>query len=143
MAALPPAKENLLDFTDEMMEDLYQMAYHQYTTQKIPEAIELFQQLMTLNPKSYKFALGMASCKHQLKSYDDAINYYLIAMVNDQENPTPAYFALECCLDLKDWTGAKFFVDKTLELCGNKEEFTLLKNQASLLKKGIDQHAVD
>lgn len=127
-------------FTDEMMEDLYQMAYHLYNTQKLKDALDIFRYLTAMDFKSYKYPFGCAACCHQMKDYKAATAWYIVALVNDPANPTPAYYAMLCNVESKQWPSAKFFCEKTIELAADKEEFKNMKEQAMMLKSGIEKN---
>jgi type III secretion system low calcium response chaperone LcrH/SycD len=126
-------------YTDEMMEDLYQMAYHLYNTHQLKESLEIFRYLTAIDFKSYKYAFGTAACCHQMKDYKAASAWYTVSMVDDPANPTPAYFALQCNVEMEHWQAAKFFCDKTIELAADKAEFKALKEQATILKPAIEK----
>lgn len=126
-------------FTDEMMEDLYQMAYHFYNSHKPKEALEIFRYLTAMDFKAYKYAFGSAACCHQMKDYKAASAWYTVALVDDPSNPMPAYFAMQCNVEMGQWPAAKFFCEKTIELAAEKEEFKNIKEQAMMLKSGIEK----
>jgi type III secretion system low calcium response chaperone LcrH/SycD len=133
--------KDALNFSDEMMEDLYQMAHHLYNTHKLKESLEIFRYLTSIDFKSYRYAFGSAACCHQMKDYKAATAWYTVALVNDPANPMPAYFAMQCNIELEQWGAAKFFCKKTIELAADKEEFKDAKEQAMMLKPGIEKKA--
>jgi type III secretion system low calcium response chaperone LcrH/SycD len=131
--------KDALEFTDQMMEDLYQMAYHLYNSGKIGQALDIFRHLMILDFKSYRYAFGAGACCHQLEDYPTAIIAYTTAFLNDLPNPTPLYYGADCWMELGEWEAANDFYEKVILIAGNKPEYAAMKENAKLTKKGLQK----
>lgn len=129
--------KDALEFTDQMMEDLYQMAYHLYNSGKFGQALDIFRHLMILDFKSYRYALGTAACCHQMEDYPAALLAYTTAFLNEVNNPVPLYHGAECLMELEEWKTADNFCEKVILIAGDRPEYAHMKESAKMLRKGL------
>jgi len=125
--------KEILDIQPETIEYFYSQAYRLYNQGKYQEALYLFQMLTMMDPGVPRHALGSAACLHRMGKYEAAGQVYLIAGPLDAENPLPFFHAADCYIKLKVYEIAEFSLQKCLELCGDKQQFALVKERASVM----------
>ncbi|MDR3625069.1 MAG: SycD/LcrH family type III secretion system chaperone [Chlamydiales bacterium] len=133
LAKKAPSINQLIEFSGDAEENLYGVANHLYETGHYKEGIDVFDKLFMLDVSSYRYALGAAACRHQLKQYAKAIAYYMIAGINNPSNPAPSFFAAECSLELGEKESALLFFQETLQKIGDSKEFHTIKERSELL----------
>jgi type III secretion system low calcium response chaperone LcrH/SycD len=124
---------------DQELEDVYAVAYQFYMSGEIKKALAMFKNLLTIDHRSYKFALGTALCCHELKEYSIALSAYLAAFMNAPTNPVPLFHSIDCWIELKDFNTALDTCTKVIQVAGDNPEYKALKEEATLLKKGLEQ----
>ncbi|MEG0036821.1 MAG: SycD/LcrH family type III secretion system chaperone [Victivallaceae bacterium] len=129
--------QDILGLSNTVLEEIYTMAYSFYSQGKYYEAIGLFQVLAASKPGSYKYMLGLSSCLHQLKMYDEAAFGFFLAFDNDPTNPIPAYYIADTFLKSDRPEEAQDFIDITLKVCGNKPEYKMLKERCQVMLEAI------
>lgn len=123
--------------SDEILEEIYTLAYGYYNQGKYNESIALFEFLSNTAPKNYKYVLGLASSYHQLEAYEIAALSFYIAAELEPHNPIPAYFLLDCLLKQKEFEAAEEAVDITMLICGDKAEYRDLKERCRLVRESL------
>lgn len=124
---------------NQELEDVYALAYQYYMSGEIKKALAVFKNLLTVDPRSYKFALGTALCCHELKEYSIALNAYLAAFINEPTNPVPLFHSIDCWIELKDYHTALDTCSKAIQIAGDNPKYKALKEEIILLKKGLEQ----
>lgn len=123
--------------SDEMLDEVYTLAYGYYNQGKYNESVSLFEFLANTAPKNYKYVFGLASCYHQLKAYDDsAVGFYYAAQL-ESDNPIPAYYLLDSFLKQNELEAAEEAADITMIICGDKPEYRDLKERCRLIKESL------
>ena len=133
-----PLKETL-NITPDVLEFLYSQGNRFYLLRKYQEAARFFQMLFLLNPIDARYAFGVAASYQMLKDYDQAISWYIVLMIIDQESPLPPYHASDCFLKKGDKDSALLFLKKTLERIGDKKEYAPLKERASRMMAPLEK----
>ena len=128
--------QEVVGVNDTFLEGLYSLAYSQYNAGRYKEALELFDFLVKLAPKTFKYSLGMASCLYQLKSYDLASVFYYTSLCV-KEDPYAAFYLADCFLKQGHIKEGLEGLDFSIELSGNKKEYAPLKQRCNLIKNGI------
>lgn len=123
--------------SDDLLEQLYALAYSFYDQGKYTEALQLFHFITSVEPKLYRYVLGLAACYHQLGDYENASIGFFMAL-NLEENPIPAYYIADCFLKVNDYLSADNFLELSILLSDSKPEFSSLKNQSLLLRKNLN-----
>ena len=80
----------------EELEMMYQNAYNLFNSGNFASAENIFAVLSYLNNDEWKFAMGRASCFHNMGEYDQAIPLYYQAAKNDPNDPHALYHLSEC-----------------------------------------------
>lgn len=126
--------QDVLGVSDELLEEIYALAYNFYDQGKYKESVSLFEFLTGAAPNKYKYVLGLASSYHQLQNYSNAVLGFFIALHLDPENPLPAYYVADCFLKQKMLKEAIEFLDVTIELCEDNVAYNELKERCILIK---------
>lgn len=139
--------KDLLNIDDARIESIYAQAYRYYNTGKFKDASELFRYLMMMNPSEAKYTLGLAACYHLLKNYKAAAQIYLLCGILDENSPIPSFHASDCYLQMKDRVSALVSLNMAIKKAGNKPEYKILKDRASMtaetLKKELGLNEKD
>lgn len=126
-----------LGFTNQKMDAIYGQAYRLYNTGKYKEALELFRVLVILDPTESKYTLGVAACLHMMKEYMAAAKIYLFAGMLDPQNPVPHFHASDCYIQMRDKPSALICLEMAVKIAGNKPEYQVLKDRASMTIEGL------
>lgn len=129
--------------TPSMQEEMYIIAHDYYEQGKYTEALALFQMLARLNPNSFRFIYGLASCYHQMKDFINASLGFYTALGLEPLNPMPAFYLGDCFLNLESPADAERFFDMTIAICeeDRKKQFETLKERCKLIKKTLKESA--
>ena len=132
--------QELLGFSDVMVEGMYGQAYRLYNTGKYKEAIELFRMLTLINVQESKYLMGLAACFHMLKEYRKAVDMYTMCTLIDEANPIPYFHLSDCYMQMSDNASALIALEMAIKRA-TKPEYQTLKDRALLtcesLKKEI------
>lgn len=123
--------------SDEVLEEIYSLAYTYYNQGKYKEAISLFQVLTQIAPSSYKFVLGLAASLHQIEAFVDATTGFFIALNIEPHNPIPAYYVTDCLIKRNLLKEAAEFAEFTLEICDDRPEYAELQERCRLIKESL------
>jgi len=131
--------KQMLNVGDDTIEGIYTQAYMLYNQGKFQDAGYLFVVLMLLDPNQSKFHLGSAACLHRLGKYEKAAQVYLLSSSLDQANPLPHFHAADCYIKLKALPLAQMCLKNAIACCGEKKEFELVKERATLMLGALDE----
>lgn len=131
--------QQILGLSDLLLEEIYTVAYSFYSQGKYNEAVGLFQILAASKPQCYKYMLGVSSCYHQLKLYNEAAFGFFLAFDVEPENPIPPYYIADSLMKLNQLEESSDFLDITIGICGNKPEFSILKARCDIMKDSLKQ----
>lgn len=126
-----------MGYKEEHLEFLYSNAYEQYKAGRYEDAAAAFKDLIYLNIKDYRFVMGLGSCLHRLKKYQDAVIRYVIAATIEPKNPYPFYYSIDCALQENDLISALVMVTNTIKICGKQKKHQELKESCKLLRKSL------
>ncbi|ANH78611.1 SycD/LcrH family type III secretion system chaperone [Candidatus Chlamydia sanziniae] len=129
--------QQILGLSDYLLEEIYTIAYSFYSQGKYNEAVGLFQILTASKPQVYKYILGLSSCYHQLKLYNEAAFGFFLAFDAQPENPIPPYYIADSLLKLDQLDESQNFLDITIDICSDKPEFKILKERCNIMKQSI------
>lgn len=124
--------KDLLKISDAQAEGIYAQAYRLYNTGKYKDACNLFRLLVMINPTEAKYTLGMAACFHMQKEYKTAADMYMLCSVIDSASPIPPFHASDCYIQMKDFVSALFSLELAAQKAGQKPEYKVLKDRATL-----------
>lgn len=129
--------QQILGLSDVLLEEMYTVAYTFYSQGKYHEAIGLFQMLTAAKPACYKYILGLSSCYHQLKMYNEAAFGFFLAFDAEPENPIPPYYIADSLMKLDQLAESNDFLDMAIDICSNKPEFKVLKERCNIMKNSL------
>ncbi|EPP34772.1 type III secretion low calcium response chaperone LcrH/SycD [Chlamydia ibidis] len=133
--------QQILGLSDVLLEEIYTIAYSFYSQGKYTEAIGLFQILTASKPQCYKYVLGLSSCYHQLKMYNEAAFGFFLAFDAEPENPIPPYYIADSLMKIDQKEESRDFLDITIDICGNKPEYKILKERCNIMKNSLNTDA--
>lgn len=79
----------LLGLAGDDLEVIYRVAHHSYDGGGYAQAEKMFGLLCLLDPTQFKFWLGLGNCRQMLQRHDEALSAYLMAAVQDEQDPHP------------------------------------------------------
>jgi len=125
--------QEVLNVDQDILEEMYSLAYSHYMQGKYQDAYNLFYFIHLTAPTNYKFTFGFASCCHQLQMYNDAVVLFAAALEISQEDPTPLFYMADSFEKLGMTEESKGCFEALIKLCGEREEFKALKEQSEAL----------
>lgn len=129
---VPDAKD--LGLTPEMLNLLYEAAYHRYQEGKYNEACIIFSWLILLDAKNSTYYFGVASCYHRMKEYLKAINNYMLACAADPTNPMPFYHISDCYLKLNAPGNAICSLQMAITQAEDNPKYSKIKERAQMIQ---------
>lgn len=129
--------QQALKIDDSLTEELYALAFSHYSQGRYEEALQLFQLLLGLNPRSAKYHFGMGSAHYQLHHYKDATVNFVLALSFDPSDPQAAYYASECFAKEGEKEAALHCLDLVEQIAGDQTAHAYLKERALLVKKTL------
>lgn len=123
--------------SDQVLEEIYHLAYTYYNQGKYEEGAALFQFLSGSSPKTYKYVLGLAACFHQCETYEQAALGFYIALTIEPNNPVPAYYVTDCFLKQNLLEEALEFAEVTVMICEGKPEYAELSQRCTLIAESL------
>jgi type III secretion system low calcium response chaperone LcrH/SycD len=132
-----------LKIGDDSMEAVYAQAYNLYNQGKYKESSHIFRFLILLDMMEPRYSLGLAACMHRLKDFTNAANMYLLSAALDTTNPMPHYHAADCYLQMNAFQIAIISLEMAINACAEQPQYAVLKERASLLKKGLQDKAAE
>jgi len=136
------APKDALGLTDAQMEGIYGQAYRLFNNGRYSEAKGLFRILIMLNAMEPKYTMGLAACLHMEKKYDLAIPMYFMSSQADPKNPIPLYHASDCFIQQKEPKGAMWLLEQVIELCADREEFSVIKDRAKMTLESLKKEDI-
>ena len=123
--------------SDQVLEEIYHLAYTYYNQGKYEEGAALFQFLSGSSTNTYKYVLGLAACFHQSECYEQAALGFYIALTIEPHNPTPAYYITDCFLKQNLYEEALEFAEVTVQICEGRPDYAELAQRCTLIADSI------
>ncbi len=120
--------QQLLEISDEVLDLYYKAALHLLDEKRWKDASDAFLFLVLLNPFVHNYWIGAGIAEQSLGNFEQAIQYYVLSQASDSTDPISYAHAFQCCLALDETETAQKFLEEALECCGDKAEFSALKN---------------
>lgn len=133
-----PVRQSL-GINDDTMEALYSQGHRLYSTRKYERAAKLFQALAFLDPKDFRYMLGVAASFQLGKEYEKAIGWYLALSILDTSSPLPFYYISDCFLKQNEYLASLDFLKKTVERCGDVALYKNLKAKATMMMEPLEE----
>ncbi len=112
----------VLGFADDILLDMYEVAFGLFEQKRYSECIDAFIFLTTINPNLSSFWLGLGSALQMDQRFDEALAAYKIAITKDPERLDGYLYAARCCMQLKDYAEGQRICDVALELAKEHPE---------------------
>ena len=132
-----------LKLSDDTMEAIYTQGYNLYNQGRYKEASYIFRLLTLLDFITPKYFLGLAASVHRLKDYQNAANLYLMCAGLDPTNPYPHFYSADCYLQLNAVEIAVLCLTMAISVAGEQPQYSILKERAILLRKGLEKKALE
>lgn len=129
----------ILGLKPEQMEGVYGQAYRLFNNGQYEQAKNIFRLLACLDSMEPKYTLGIAACAHMEKRFCSAAALYYAVNTIDPQNPVPLYHKSDCHMQLGEYENAERDLKKTIALCGEKEEFSVIKDRSQMTLKTIEK----
>jgi type III secretion system low calcium response chaperone LcrH/SycD len=129
--------QEALGITKGAVEMIYAHAYRLYQGAKYKDAGYIFHFLQSLNPKDYRFYLGMGACLHRLENYQTAAFMYDIAGALDKENPMPYYYSSDCRIKMGHFNAAIGLLQLVTERCKDNPQYSAILDRALMTINSI------
>lgn len=117
-----------MGFDKEFFEGIYAYAYNLFQSGNYQKAGDTYRILMSLEPKDARLPMGLGSCLHHLKKYEEAIPYYIQSGSLDPSDPAPYYHASHCFKQMNNLIGEAVMLQMMLEKLGDAKH-ELVKSQ--------------
>lgn len=127
-----------LGLSQNDLEQVYAAAYGKYQQGRYIDAIQLFRYLVSLDPETYKYVLGLAASHHKQHQYLPASNFYLLAILRRPDDPIPYFHSADCYLHLKDNEMARLSLQLCITHCGEKPDAVAMKTRAEMILASIE-----
>ncbi|MDB6081814.1 MAG: scc3-C [Chlamydiia bacterium] len=104
--------QDLLGFSGEKLGMLFEKSIMLLQQNRNEEAVKAFELLTQFNPYVADFWLGLGIAKYVLEEYKPALLAILVAQTMDPSRAEPYLYAIDCCLELKDFQQAQSIIDQ-------------------------------
>lgn len=129
--------QEILGYTDQVMNNFYKAAYNYFQKQQYTRASEAFTFLTTLNPTVFNYWLGLGMAEQMCEEYHSALLAYAMAAMVDVTNPIVHYHTASCHRSLLDDASAINSLDLCILSAGDKPEYEEICELATLAKERI------
>lgn len=127
-----------MGFGKDMIDFAYQYAYSSFQTGKYKDALNVFIWLRTLEPLTYNYVFGVATCYHRLEMYGKAIGQYALCAGIETDNPEPCLYMAQCFFALNTPEGAVPFLKEAIARAEGKSQYARTDEIAHMLLRKIE-----
>lgn len=127
--------QSLLGVSDEAIEKYYEIARGLLDENNWFDARDAFLFLSFLNPLVHEYWVGLGIAEQSQSKFQQALMAYIMAEATNSENPVPPANAFQCAVALNELDFALYSLDKAITCCGDKPEFSELKEKLLSYKK--------
>lgn len=117
------------EMTAKDMECMYAYAYNLFTHGKYKDSLILMRHMLDLDPTNPRYPLACGAACQQMKNYERAAGYYLVAFHINREDPIPVYYMYECFRNMNDPLMALIMLDNVIAIAGDRPEHAILKER--------------
>lgn len=114
------------EFSEESLSALYAMGYELYRNGKYEDAKNFFRILTLADSFERKYWMGLAACLQMLKDYNNAIESYSAAAIQDPSDPYAHWHAADCYFQLGNLSKAKEALESALITAQDHENADVL-----------------
>lgn len=129
----------VLGFSDEMIEHLYNYGYRLYNNGNYKQAKDVFYSLIHLMPKEARFTLALAASYHRLKDYDNAAKTYFNYGMQEPGNPLPFYYMYDCYYQNGYVGDAEFCLIEVIRRSAEEPAYAKIKERCQLMLDNLRQ----
>lgn len=130
---------DLMDVSDETLENLYAFAHHLYQNNKYLESEKAFAFLTVCNHLEKKYLVGLGAARQMQKRYKEALEAYAMAIILDLRDPEIHLYIGDCLLALGNKSDAEKSYRTVIEFAGTKEKYKDIKRRAKGLMEILEQ----
>ncbi len=109
-------------FADDVLLDMYEVAFGLFEQKRYSECIDAFIFLTTINPNVSSFWLGLGSALQMEARLDEALAAYRIAITKDPERLDSYLYAARCCVQMKEYEEGQKICDTALAMASKHPE---------------------
>ena len=132
------ALDDLIAFSEQEREEIYQMGYNLYNAGIYNRAIGVFLLLVTLDERESRYSFGLAASHHAAGKYPEAVCFYLRAdALDNHSSPLYLYHAADCLVNMNQLLMAREFYQKAALRCANTPDQQAIKRQCLLLASNL------
>ncbi len=125
--------------SDLEISEIYSYAYQLFLGGHYDKAQVLFHILTILEPSKSNFAIALGVCYHKLKDYDHAEGAYMLASINDPDDPLPLFYAYDCFLQQGKNYIASIMLNNVIVRSGTQSKYAKLKAKAEDLLEEVEK----
>lgn len=132
----------VLGFADDILLDMYEVAFGLFEQKRYSECIDAFIFLTTINPNVSSFWLGLGSALQMERRPDEALAAYTVAINKDPERLDGYLYAARCCMQMKDYEEGLKICDKALDQAighPENEQLTKLIKDVRKMKRQLSE----
>ncbi|WP_099351111.1 type III secretion system translocator chaperone SicA [Erwinia amylovora] len=107
--------------SDEVMDDVYKLAYEFYINGKLKDAESLFRFLCIYDFYNPEYAMGLAAVNQLKKNYTKAIDLYALAYSLAKDDYRPMFYAGQCNLMLRRAVQARKCFETVVSKCSDTQ----------------------
>lgn len=132
--------QDVLGFSNEAMAKFYHAASQLFEHRRYSDSANAFLFLVTLNPYSHDYWLGLGMSTQMLGNFEGAIDAYEMAAITDVENPIPYFYLAKCLFAMHDRDSALEALNLAIEYSVDEDKYGELKRQAHAAKVLLLKH---
>lgn len=126
-----------LKISPRYMESLYAYAYNFFTHGKFKDSLLLMRFLMDIDQENPRYPLACGAAYQQMKDYEMAAGYYLVAFHLDQQDPIPLYYMYECFKNQNDMYSAMMMLNSIVTIAADRPEHAVLKERVERTRQTL------
>lgn len=112
----------VLGFADDMLLEMYEVAFGLFEEKRYSECIDAFVFLTTVNPNVSSFWLGLGSALQMDDRLDEALAAYRIAITKDPLRLDSYLYAARLCMQMKEVHEGELLCDAALKVAATQPE---------------------
>jgi len=132
------APKDAMGLNETFLDEIYEMASNFFKAGKYEKAEGMYRILMILEPLEPRYPMAVATCLHRLKKYVEAIQYYSLTSVIDENDPLPYYYSSDCFYKFGQIAESAFVLKIMLQKLSDHPEYAKLKARAEESLKSLE-----
>lgn len=128
-----PEDKKSISFSQDALLAAYTIAYDFYRNGKYGDAKNFFRLLTVADSFERKYWMGLGACCQMLKAYEEAVDCYSVAALQDPSDLYAHWHAADCFFHLGKLDQAQEALNSALQIAQGNESHRNLIPQLSLL----------